>query len=141
MYTTLVTTQDAALSHLFFHCCLRDGQLADNELDNMAEMLVKVGLNKQLNFRDEMRNYESYRADIVNEEEYLQYLVELINPVNEAALYSHCAELLLSDNVLTPEEETLLKRLGDALSIDNTEQEVVKKLMIQRKVVETEKIF
>ena len=141
MYTTLVTTQDAALGHLFFHCCLKDGQLADSELDDIAHKLVAFGLNKQLNFKDEIRKYESYRAQIVNEEEYLQYLIELINPVNEAALYSHCAELLLSDNVLTPEEESLLKHLGDALGIDDTEQEVVKKLMIQRKVVDTEKIF
>jgi uncharacterized tellurite resistance protein B-like protein len=141
MYTTQVKTQDEALCHLFFHCCLKDGALADTELNYVSDKLVAVGLNKELNFKDQMIAYRSYIGDMTNEEEYLQYLVELINPVNEMALYSHCAELLLSDNVLAPEEESLLKRLGDALGIDDTEQSVAKKLMIQRKVVETEKIF
>jgi uncharacterized tellurite resistance protein B-like protein len=141
MYTTSVTTQDAALSHLFFHCCLKDGEFADAELESVSAKLVTVGLNKDLNFKDEVIKYRSYRAEIVNEEEYLQFLIEKINPVNEMALYSHCAELLLSDNVLVPEEESLLKHLGDALGIDDTEQDVVRRLMIQRKVVETEKVF
>jgi uncharacterized membrane protein YebE (DUF533 family) len=141
MYTTEIKTQDQALCHLFFHCILKDGELADMELDNVAEKFVAAGLNKELNFKNEIINYQDYRTDITNEQEYLQYLVELINPVNELALYSYCAELLLSDNVLTDEEESLLNHLGDALGIDDQEQSVAKKIMIQRKVVETEKIF
>ena len=141
MYITQVKTQDQAITHLFFHCCLKDGDLDDAELNDVAEKLVAVGLNKELNFKDEIITYREYWPGITNEQEYLQYLVELINPVNEMALYSHCAELLLSDNILTTEEESLLKHLGDALGIDDNEQNVTKKLMIQRKVVETEKIF
>ena len=129
------------MSHLFFHCCLKDGELSDMELEKVAEKLVAAGLNKDLNFKDEIIKYRSYADQLTNEEEYLQYLIEQINPVNEMALYSHCAELLLSDNILAPEEESLLKHLGDALGIDDTEQDVVRRLMIQRRVVETEKVF
>lgn len=141
MYTTEIKSQDQALCHLFFHCVLKDGKLADKELDNVADKLVAVGLNKELNFKNEIINYQGYQADVTDEQEYLQFLIEQINPVNELALYTYCAELLLSDNVLTEEEEILLKHLGDALGIDDHEQAVAKKIMIQRKVVETEKIF
>ena len=141
MYTSIIKTQDQALCHLFFHCILKDGELADTELDNISGKLVAVGLNKDLNFKREMITYREYRDSIADEQEYLQFLIEQINPVNELALYTWCAELLLSDNVLTEEEEALLKHLGDALGIDDQEQAVAKKIMIQRKVVETEKIF
>lgn len=142
MYTTAIKSQDQALCHLFFHCILKDGELADGELDNVSAKLVTVGLNKDLNFKDEIINYRDYRAEVVqSEEEYLQFLIEQINPVNELALYSYCAELLLSDNILSEEEETLLRHLGNALGIDEQEQSIIQKLMVQRKVVETEKIF
>jgi hypothetical protein len=141
MYTTDIKTQDQALCHLFFHCILKDGELADRELDMVADKLVAAGLNKDLNFKDEMVSYQDYGPAITHEEQYLRFLIEQINPVNELALYSWCAELLLGDNILTSEEELLLKRIGDALGIDDNEQSVAKKIMIQRKVVETEKIF
>ncbi len=105
-----------------------------------ADKLVTAGLNKDLNFKDEMVSYQDYRPIILHEQQYLQFLVEPDQSVNELALYSWCAELLLSDNILTSEEE-LLKHIGDALGIDDNEQSVAKKIMIQRKVVETEKIF
>lgn len=141
MYTTEIKTQDQALCHLFFHCILKDGEMADMELDNVAGKLVSAGLNKELNFKEEIIIYQDYSATITNEQQYLQFLIEQINPVNELALYTWCAELLLSDNVLSSEEELLLKQIGDALSIDDHEQSIAKKIMIQRKVVETEKIF
>lgn len=141
MYTTDIKSQDQALCHLFFHCILKDGKLADMELDNVAGKLVAAGLNKQLNFKEEIITYQDYRENIGSEQEYLQFLIGQINPVNELALYTYCAELLMSDNVLTDEEETLLKHLGDALGIEDVEQAIAKKIMIQRKVVETEKIF
>lgn len=141
MYTSIVKTQDQALCHLFFHCILRDDELTNPELDNVAAKLVAVGLNKQLNFKQEIIVYREYRPSISNEQEYLQFLIEQVKPVNELALYSYCADLLLSDNILTEEEESLLKRLGDALGIEEQEQSIAKRLMVQRKVVETEKIF
>lgn len=141
MYTSVINNQDQALCHLFFHCILKDGEMADRELNTVSEKLVAVGLNKALNFKDEIISYREYRASIANEQEYLQYLVEQINPVNELALYTYCAELLLSDNILTEEEESLLNHLGEALGLDEQEQAVAKKIMVQRKVVETEKIF
>lgn len=141
MYTSVINNQDQALCHLFFHCILKDGEMADRELDTVSDKLVAAGLNKALNFKDEIIRYREYRDSIANEQEYLQYLVEQINPVNELALYTYCAELLLSDNILTEEEEGLLRHLGDVLGLDDQEQEIAKKIMIQRKVVETEKIF
>lgn len=141
MFTAVINSQDQALCHLFFHCILKDGELADMELESIAEKLVVAGLNKALNFKDEIISYREYRESIADEQAYLQYLVEQINPVNELALYTYCAELLLSDNVLTEEEESLLRKLGDVLGLDEQEQAIAKKIMVQRKVVETEKIF
>ena len=56
-------------------------------------------------------------------------------------LFSICVELCLGDGRMQAGEETLLQKLGAALDIDTTEQQVITKLMVQRKVVETEKVF
>jgi uncharacterized tellurite resistance protein B-like protein len=141
MYTSVINSQDQALCHLFFHCILKDGEMADRELDAVSDKLVQAGLNKALNFKDEIISYREYRDSVADEQEYLQYLIEQINPVNELALYTYCAELLLSDNVLTEEEESLLNSIGETLGLDDHEQATAKKIMVQRKVVETEKIF
>lgn len=141
MYTTAIQSQDEALAHLFFHCCLKDKELADAELEVVSTKLVAAGLNKTLNFKDEIVKYREYSAEITNETEYLQYLVEQINPANELALFSYCAELVLSDDILAPEEETLLNNIAETLGISHEEQDIVKRLMIQRKVVETDKLF
>ncbi|WEK34749.1 MAG: hypothetical protein P0Y53_19865 [Candidatus Pseudobacter hemicellulosilyticus] len=141
MYTTDIKSQDEALTHLFFHCCLKDKVLADAELEAVSAKLVAAGLNKTLNFKDEIVKYRNYSEAISSETEYLRFLVEQINPVNELALYSYCAELVLSDNTMSPEEEALLVNIGETLGLEDTEQAIVKRLMIQRKVVETDKLF
>lgn len=141
MYTDTVTTQDEALSHLFFHCCLKDGSFEDSEMDTISAKLVAVGLHKNLNFKDEVKKYRSYNQHITDEHTYLQYLLKLINPTNELALYSWCTELCLSDATLSPSEGHLLENLAAELQITAEDSSLIQKLMVQRKVVETEKIF
>jgi uncharacterized tellurite resistance protein B-like protein len=62
-------------------------------------------------------------------------------PVNELALFSVCVELCLSDAELGTTEDALLRKLAVALEIEASEEELIKKLMTQRKVVETQKVF
>jgi hypothetical protein len=77
----------------------------------------------------------------LNEKDYLQYLLKLLNPTNEAALYSYCVELGLSDAALEFEETKMLETLGSLLGLDEAEQNTIQKLMVQRKVVESQKFF
>ncbi len=141
MYDKLVTTQDQALCHLYFHCCLKDGMLTEAETDALAERFVTLGLQKNINFKDEMNAYRSYKNHIIDEMIYLEHLLRLINPSNELALYSHCVELTLSDELLDTSEEQLLKKLAMIMDIDERKQVLIKNLLVERKVVETKKII
>lgn len=141
MYQEAVRTGAEALTHLFFHCCLKDKEYTRTELNTLSDKIVATGLDKQLNFKDEMQRYKSYYPAITSDEAYISYLVNLIKPVHELALYSYCVELCISDSVFAAEEEQLLARIGNAFGIDAAAQETCRKLMIQRNVIETSKLF
>ena len=141
MYTTEVRAQEQAICHLFFHCCMKDGMFSDAELTEVSSRMVEVGLYKQLDFKEEVLRYQSYKSSLINDTDYLEYLIKLITPVNTLALYSYCVELVLSDSTLSPEEESLLARIARILDINAQEQEITKKLLAQRKVVKTEKVI
>ncbi len=141
MYNEVVTSQDQALCHLYFHCSLKDGKLDSAETDNLADRFVALGMQKRMNFKDEMNAYRSYKNGIIDEELYLEFLIELINPTNDLALYSYCVELTVSDELMDIAEESLVKKIATILSIDEEQQQLIKKLMVERKVVETEKIM
>jgi len=67
--------------------------------------------------------------------------MKLINPPNEAALYSYCLELGVSDSTLDASEKKLFEVLGNVLKLTDEEQSIIQKLMVQRKVVKTNKFF
>lgn len=140
MYTKSVTSQDQALCHLYFHCALKDGVVTDGELNLLSTRFVELGLQQDLNFKDEMIHYRDYKSTITDEKKYLEYLITLIRPVNELALYSYCVELTFSDDTMDIQEEQLLSKIAMALRVDEAQQHVVKDLVAQRKVVETQKI-
>ena len=141
IYQEAVSTQEAAISHLFFHCCFNDNEFSDAELKTISDKLVTAGLHNNLNFKEEVIKYRTYRMELTDEEAYLQHLVSIIRPTNELALYSYCLELCLGDGFLGPSEETMLRQLGHTMDIDEAQQEVISKLMVQRKVVESQKLF
>lgn len=140
-YQQAVTTQEEALSHLFLHCCFNDNAFTDAELKTISDKLVTVGLHTNLNFKDEVVKYRSYRTEMAGEEEYLQYLVQLIRPTNELALFSYCIELCLGDGFLGPSEENMLRLLAEILDIEEQQHDIIVKMMVQRKVVESQKLF
>ncbi|MHA4844478.1 tellurite resistance TerB family protein [Flavitalea antarctica] len=139
-YQSEIRSQEQAICHLFFHCCLKDGTFSDDELTEVSSKLVDVGLYKQLNFKDEIQRYKSYGESVINDAGYLEFLVKMITPVNTLALYSYCVELVLSDSTLSVGEEALLGRIAGLLQIEPAEQDVTKRLMAQRRVVKSENI-
>lgn len=141
MYNTYIDTADKAVCHLFLHCCFKDGNFTEAEIDNVSAKFVALGLQKDLNFKDELVHYRSYNNLIADERQYIQDLISQINPTNELALFSYCLELGLSDNTLEFGEEELLKTIGTILKIDAPEQEIVRKVFLQRQVVAANKFF
>jgi len=137
MYQTSVTTREQALSHLFFHCCLKDAEYTSEELNALSEKMVVVGLDSDLNFTAEIENYKSYFESVKTDDAYVKYLVQLIQPINNLALYSYCIELCISDGLLAAGEETLLEKIGAALDINEDSRQTIAKLIVQRNVVET----
>jgi uncharacterized tellurite resistance protein B-like protein len=141
MYKDYVTTQEEALCHLFFHCCLKDGIFEEPELDQVSAKIVSLGLRSTLSIKEEVIHYTTYKPSIIQETEYLEHLIRLINPVNDLALYSYCIELMLSDSSFDLAEEILTDKIAEVLKLEQSERQVIKKLMTQRKVVEAEKLF
>ena len=141
MYTEYILSADKALCHLFLHCCYKDGTVTGAELDNVSAKFALLGLNKELNFKDEVIAYKSYRADITSESKYIQDLIAQINPTNELALFSYCFELSVSDSALEASEKSLMDTIGDVLNIDVDSQEIIQKLIMQRQLVADNKFF
>jgi len=140
MYTS-VQTQDSAVAHLFFHCCLKDGRFSQDEVKTVSDLIVTSGLNKDLNLKDEVVAYRAYQNTIGDERDYLQHLISLIQPTNELALFSYCVDLCLSDGQLATAEESLLANIASVLDIDAEESRIVQKLIVQLDVVEAQKFF
>ncbi|MGZ5191760.1 MAG: tellurite resistance TerB family protein [Flavisolibacter sp.] len=141
MYKNYVTTQEEAICHLFFHCCLKDGSFQEQELDQISSKIIALGLRPELNVKEEVIHYTTYKTEIKDENEYLQYLINLINPVNGLALYSYCLELMLSDSSFELSEEVVTDKIATLLEVDENQREIITKLMAQRNVVETDKLF
>jgi hypothetical protein len=134
-------SQDQALCHLFFHCCLEDEQFTAAEMDDLSEKLVALGIPPKLNIKEELLYYRRYRPSIVDEQSYLRYLIQLINPVNELALYSYCVELCIDEPLLDPREEALLNKIREELGITPNAGDIITRLIAQRKAVGMQKIF
>ena len=141
MPDVLITSKEEALCQLFLHCCYKDGEFKEKELDFVAGLFVELDLHTALNFKDEIVKYNSTKSSILDEAAYLRVLLKQINPVHEYALYSYCAEILLCDASLEIAEEKLLLHLATALDISTESQEIIKKLVAQRKAIELDKIF
>ena len=141
MYKEYVTSQEEAICHLFFHCCLKDEVFKEPELDQVAWKIIGFGLRSELNVKEEIMHYTTYKSNINDEDVYLEYLIGLIKPVNEMALYSYCLELMLSDSSFDLSEEVLTDKIAGLLKIEDNERDVIKKLIAQRRVVEIDKLF
>ena len=141
MYSNIVNNQDQALCHLFFHCCLEDNQFSEQEMNDLSGKLVALGLRNKMNIKDELISYRSYKPEITDEQAYIRWLLGLIKPVNELALYSYCVELCIDDPNLDAREEALLTKIAAGLEIPMEASILINRLIAQRKAVETQKIF
>jgi uncharacterized tellurite resistance protein B-like protein len=141
MYQDYITSQDEAVCHLFLHCCFKDGNFSQDEINTLSSKFVDLQIHKDLNFKEEVQHYKAYKAELIDENEYLQHLLKLISPVQNLALYSYCVEVCLSDQQLSIQEEALLSKIANLLEVDNNDKTIVDKLITQRRAVEIEKIF
>ena len=141
MVETIINSKEEALCQLFLHCCFKDGEFKEKELDFVSGLFVELDLHTSLNFKDEVVKYKNNKPLIEEETTYLDSLLKHINPVHDYALYTYCAEITLSDASLELGEEKLLDHLAGLLKIPAEKQEVLKALVIQRKAIELEKIF
>jgi len=141
MYTGLLKDPEEGVCHLFYYCCMKDGEFKESELNLISDKLVSLELQKKLNFKDEMQKYKSYQSSITDEETYLNYLISIIKPASTLALLSWCIELCISDGRVSFEEEQLLYRVARLLNIGEAEKELMQRLMIQRSNVLVKKAF
>ncbi|HEV7334314.1 MAG TPA: hypothetical protein VGN63_24995 [Flavisolibacter sp.] len=129
MYRERINTPDQALVHLAFHCCLKDGELQDEELDLIATSFVAKGVNKQLDLKEEMKTYQSYSRKITDETTYLIFLIRAIDPLYKMALFAFCAEIVYRNNRVSFGEEILLHKLAGLLHVSEAESHAVQRLI------------
>ena len=141
MYNTIVTNQDQAICHLFFHCCLEDGRFSEQEMNDLSAKLVALGLRDKVHIKDELVSYRSYKSQITDEQAYIRWLLGLIKPVNELALYSYCVELCIDDPIMDAKEEALLVKIATELDISIEGSLLINRLVAQRRAVELQKVF
>ncbi|MDQ3278458.1 MAG: hypothetical protein M3Q06_09030 [Bacteroidota bacterium] len=141
MYREFINTADQALVHLAFHCCLKDGELQDVELDLISANFVAKGINKELNLKDEMATYQSYFRNITDETAYLIFLIRALDPRNKLALFAFCAEIVYRNNHVSFGEEMLLNKLAGLLYISEGESTTVQRLISEMYQVEKSNNF
>jgi uncharacterized tellurite resistance protein B-like protein len=134
-------TKDEAVCHLFLHCCYKDGDFKEKELDYVSGLFVELDMHKIVNFKEAVIKYKGYKNEITDETEFLAHLVKCIHPVHQYALYAYCVEIMLSDAHIEPEEERLLENLSQILEISPETKDLINTLFTQRRAVELEKIF
>lgn len=141
MYREFIATPEQALVHLAFHCCLKDGELGDEELDYISTTFVAKGLNKNLRLKEEIEHYQSYRRSIKDEAIFLLFLINTIHPYNKLALFAFCAEIIYRDNKVSLSEEVLLRKLASLLYVSDNETFVIQKLITEMNDVEKRNAF
>jgi uncharacterized tellurite resistance protein B-like protein len=141
MYRDLVNSPDQALVHLAFHCCLKDGELQDAELELVSESFAAKGLNKALNLKEEIQHYQGYQRTIKDETAYLLFLLQNIAPKNKLALFAFCAEIIIRDGNISLSEEVLLNKIAGLLYIRDQENITVQKLIAELNAVEKANAF
>jgi hypothetical protein len=141
-YEKMIRTQEQALAHLYFHCCYNDNEFDEKEMDEVSAKFVHMGLNKDLNFKKEIKNYLSYKPSIKDDDvTYISYLISVISPVQDLALFSSCVDLSISDETLSLEDEELLMKIGKLMQIPDADQKVIRHLMMQKRIVRKQKFF
>jgi uncharacterized tellurite resistance protein B-like protein len=141
MYRDQINSPDQALVHLAFHCSLKDGELHDAELDVISSAFVAKGLNKELDFKKEMQNYQSYYKDIRDETGYLIFLIQTISPKYRLALFAFCAEIINRDGNISLSEEVLLNKIAGLLYVKDQENIAVQHLIAELNAVEKGNTF
>lgn len=141
MYREAINSADQALVHLAFHCCLKDGELQEEELDLIATSFVAKGVNKSLDLKEEMRSYQSYFRKITDETTFLIFLIRAIDPLYRMALFAFCAEIVYRNNRVSFGEEILLNKLAGLLYINEAENTAVQRLINEMYQVENANRF
>ncbi len=141
IYLDQINSPDQALVHLAFHCCLKDGELQDSELDLISTTFVSKGLNKDLDLKEEMKTYQAYFTGIRDETAYLIFLLQNIAPRNKLALFAFCAEIINRDGNISLSEEVLLNKIAGLLYVKDTENITVQKLIYELNAVEKANAF
>ena len=136
MYRDQIHSSDQALVHLAFHCCLKDGELHQAELDMISTAFVAKGLNKELDLKHEMQVYQDYYKNIRDESTYLIFLIQTISPKYKLALFAFCAEIINRDGNISLSEEVLLNKIAGLLYIKDQENIAVQRLIAEMNAVE-----
>jgi uncharacterized tellurite resistance protein B-like protein len=139
MYYEKVKTMQQALIHLLLHCCSKDGELHEDELYGVAEIIQSMAWENEINLDAELAIYQSYKKSIKDETSYLVFLVRIIQPVNRLSLMWLCAQLTVKDRHIALSEELLVSKIGNILHLKPADCLLLQELAFQTQKMQLQK--
>lgn len=116
-YCTVVASPKQAVVHLLFHCSGKDGEFHTRELNFIADAVVMLGGEREINLDRELELYLSYRRRIADENAYLLHLITTIGPKHKLALLWQCMQIMATDASVAFGEEVLLQKIAGLLNM------------------------
>ncbi|PKV76038.1 tellurite resistance TerB family protein [Pontibacter ramchanderi] len=132
-YTYTPQNEQEAWIAIMHACVAVDDNVADAELDEMAQTLADRALFEGHDIMAYSRNV-FYAHVQLGSKILIDNSVDLVSEENRPALFAHTIQLVLSDCVVTEKEEELIKYLYSALDLNEKEaQEIVRDVMLRNK--------
>lgn len=103
MYKVLVIDKETAFLHLMLHTAHRDGVLTDSELQNLGSAAFYL-LKRKVSLIESIVIYRSYSDEIIDEIEYVGYLLSKFNGNENFGLLAFLIDLCVSDGMSLAEE-------------------------------------
>lgn len=129
-YTYTPQNEQEAWIAIMHACVAVDDDVADEELDEMAQTLADRPLFEGHDIMAYSRNV-FYAHVQLGSKILIDNSVDLISEENRPNLFAHTIQLVLSDSVVTEKEEELIHYLHSALDMDEKEaQAIVREILV-----------
>ncbi|MBX0334213.1 TerB family tellurite resistance protein [Pontibacter sp. HSC-14F20] len=132
-YTYTPQNEQEAWIAIMHACVAVDDDVADEELDEMAQTMADRALFEGHDIMAYSRNV-FYAHVQLGSKLLIDNSVDLISEENRPTLFAHTIQLVLSDSVVSEKEEELIRYLSSALDMDEKEaHEIVRDVLNSNK--------
>jgi uncharacterized tellurite resistance protein B-like protein len=107
----------------------------------IEESLALTGEVSRFEIEEEITLYKLYQGSIGDENNYLAYLIWLMQPKMNLTLLWLCIKIVVTDRHIAFGEEVLIQKIAQLLNVKSRQSEVLFELAAQTAQVSIEKSF